>query len=475
MIKIYLIAARSVAFSSLVMLAATGPLHGQEAPPAVNKPILRLEAGGPTSNITSLAFSPDGETLYAAGFDKVVRVWGRDPKTGRFELDEKRYFRVPINPGTEGSINAMALSPDGEWLAVGGRGMTRVSAGFFKAAGRVWPVVGRTPELRYDQGQIYVFSTRRQDVRLLRGHSGEIISLAFVPAAAGQMPLLASAARGWDFEAKKVAGEVRVWDVAKEQQLGEWVDLPPPPEGGLLPGLAPVRTGPKPNQVRVVVAWGDQHQGAAGPLGYLRILDLDGPKGHVQKLEDGYHNTALALMPDGKSLWGGSFADGQGQARLWDVTANPPAVTRRLALTATNPSFYFPDRLASFGLSDDGPPDHLAVLVRQMTKVDSKWAEENRLHLVDELGQTKAAVPLWKNMLIAPALAVSTRGRAIAVAGHKDHAIRVFAIPDLLRGQAEPQILHSAGATIRQVAFATRTEKGQTRLGLLMNEASGKA
>ena len=43
-------------------------------PPADKAPVLRLEAGGPTSFVTSLAFSPDGQLLYAAGWDKVVRA-----------------------------------------------------------------------------------------------------------------------------------------------------------------------------------------------------------------------------------------------------------------------------------------------------------------------------------------------------------------------------------------------------------------
>src|SRR5262249_51195252 len=97
-------------------------LYGQAAPvlpPGEKEPLLRLEAGGPTTYVTSLAFSADGQTLYAAGFDKVVRVWGLDKQTGKFVLDRASY-RVPIGPGLEGAINAMALSPDGTWLAAAG-------------------------------------------------------------------------------------------------------------------------------------------------------------------------------------------------------------------------------------------------------------------------------------------------------------------------------------------------------------------
>src|SRR5438034_1144663 len=44
---------------------------GQEAP-GDKEPLLLLEAGGPTSFVTSPVFSSDGKTLYAAGWTKAL-------------------------------------------------------------------------------------------------------------------------------------------------------------------------------------------------------------------------------------------------------------------------------------------------------------------------------------------------------------------------------------------------------------------
>src|SRR5947199_3368605 len=103
-------------FICVVPLRAQAPV----IPPGDAEPILRLEAGGPTAYVTALAFSPDGKRLYAAGFDKVVRVWLRDEQ-GQFRLDRVSY-RIPLGPGINGAINTLAISPDGTHLAVGGQG-----------------------------------------------------------------------------------------------------------------------------------------------------------------------------------------------------------------------------------------------------------------------------------------------------------------------------------------------------------------
>ena len=80
---------------SFLLLAGAGtPAQEPVLPPGDKEPVLRLEAGGPTSYVTALAFSPDGKTLYAAGWDKVVRVWTLNAE-GRFVLDSAAY-RVPF-------------------------------------------------------------------------------------------------------------------------------------------------------------------------------------------------------------------------------------------------------------------------------------------------------------------------------------------------------------------------------------------
>src|SRR5213595_2447523 len=106
---------------SFLLLASAGtPAQAPALPPGDKEPVLRLEAGGPTSFVTSLAFSPDGRTLYGAGWDKVVRAWTWDAARGEFVLADGAY-RVPIGPGLEGgAINAIALSSDGTWLAAAG-------------------------------------------------------------------------------------------------------------------------------------------------------------------------------------------------------------------------------------------------------------------------------------------------------------------------------------------------------------------
>ena len=77
-------------------------------------PILQLDTGGHMALIKGLAFTPDGKFIVSASNDKVIRVW--DWRAGK----TVRTIRGQSGPGQEGKIYAMALSPDGRWLAMGG-------------------------------------------------------------------------------------------------------------------------------------------------------------------------------------------------------------------------------------------------------------------------------------------------------------------------------------------------------------------
>ena len=73
-----------------------------------------LDTGGHMAMINGIAFTPDGRQLVSASEDKTIRVW--DLASGK----TVRTIRGESAPGDAGKVYAMALSPDGKWLAAGG-------------------------------------------------------------------------------------------------------------------------------------------------------------------------------------------------------------------------------------------------------------------------------------------------------------------------------------------------------------------
>jgi WD40 repeat protein len=128
---------------------------------AEEKPVLMLDTGGHQALIRGIIFTPDGKYLISAGDDKVVRVWDwRASKT-------MRTIRGQVGPGNDGKIYAMALSPDGRWLAVGGW------------LGSFTGTKDRVNEEAF-QIRLYDFASGRLKA-LLKGHTDVIFSLAFSP------------------------------------------------------------------------------------------------------------------------------------------------------------------------------------------------------------------------------------------------------------------------------------------------------
>jgi WD40 repeat protein len=412
-------------------------------PPQVDdRPLLRLEAGGPTTFVTSLAFSSDGQTLYAAGFDKVVRVWKL--QDGRFTLDKVSY-RVPIGPGLNGSINAIALSPDGGLLAAAGRGVMRGEAGF-RQEGMVVPQIGGlTSEMRADLGTIFLFDTRAGTMRRLRGHLGPVEAMAVAPAREGKPAILVSAAKEWD--GKQYAGAIRVWNATDGKEIDS---LGQQPNYAGRPGLIVWHTGDELKQLRVVSVWDD---------GKIRLWDVG--QDQFTTADDGKYNLGLGYLPgQGKVVSGsitGTPRGNVGHVRLWDGRSGAEfrMDSREANFPPEDGGSFYPRALTLLSLEPGRAPDHAAVVFRVPEKGD-----RYDLQIIDltpgNFGQVRARLPLWTGGENIPVLAFAPRGAHLAVAGNDQHEIKVFPIMELTNREPKFQALKSSGTNFRGIAFVKK-------------------
>ncbi len=98
---------------SCVLLAGWTPVHATAAQPSTI-PTLRVDTSMHTALIRRIAHDPRHQRLISASDDKTVRIWSLP--SGRLE----RTLRVPIDQEHEGQLFALAVSPDGNRIAVGG-------------------------------------------------------------------------------------------------------------------------------------------------------------------------------------------------------------------------------------------------------------------------------------------------------------------------------------------------------------------
>ncbi len=442
---------------ALAALCAITSAAPSQAP--ADKVLLRLEPGGPTSFVSAVAFSPDSKRLYAAGFDKVVTAWtlGADGTFGPGAVAA----RVPIGPGLAGALNALAVSPDGRWLAVGGQGVFRGAADE-RTAGVVFPTLGaKTDDMRRDEGVIYAINLTTKAVRTLRGHAGHIRALAFAPAMDGKPLLLVSAAEEWNAATSAYEGRVRLWDVNKPETLAERAGVSK--SSASRPGLAVRHTGKEAKQVSVAIAWNDE------------VLRLWEPAAVMREIQDGKYNNTAAYIPDSGRLVTASLEGVSGQLRAWrPVGAGQQPQPRPRASfdppdVKTGP-FSIPRALVLFPSRRGGVVDRAALIVRELTL--PARTEEDVLLVVDlDAGTVQSRVPLGKPGGVLRTLAASPDGRFLAVAGGSEPQIAVYPVADLAPGRTRPQRLRSAGAVMRSVAFVS---KGDDH-GLLLNESAPAA
>ena len=443
--------------AAVLFVLATTRAPGDDEPPSVDKePFLRVEAGGPRSYGTALAFDPTGGTLYAAGWDKVVYVWRRDPRTGRFVEQPGSTYRVPIGPGLHGAINAMSVSPDGRWLAVAGHGVPRGGAGF-RQPGRVLPSEGvLTPEMRLDEGMIYVFDTRDRSVRPLRGHAGSVLSMVFAPGSA-DTPVLVSAAREWREQPNgsgRFAGTVRVWDVLRGEHARAYIGGRYLPEPTSRPGLAARRLGPKLAQIQLAIAWGDEQ---------FRWWDV--APNDMQAVPCGRYCITAAFLPSADGFVTGVFDRG-GRLALRD----PSGTRQSLPLDqAAQGALLIPRAIAcgtgadrrdfvvavsrSLGArgADDKPDKYL---LQWITLVDGRFDGVAGRATLWDVPPTGAL----------PAVAASPGAEVVAVVGDVDQSIWLYDGESVRQGGGPFQVLRGSGSLWQQVCFVRQGERKGLRL-----------
>ncbi len=97
---------------TLMMAISVGAVQAGEPP---KEPILRIETGMHTAIINWISVDAENHLLATASHDKTVRLW--DARSGELI----RIIRPPVGEGNEGMLFAVALSPDGKMVAVGGQ------------------------------------------------------------------------------------------------------------------------------------------------------------------------------------------------------------------------------------------------------------------------------------------------------------------------------------------------------------------
>jgi WD40 repeat protein len=113
-------------------------LHAQEVYALYSQPFLVLDPDMHTADIRVMDVDAAGRYIITGSHDKTVRVWSAND--GRL----LRTIRLPSGPGVEGQVHTLAVSPDGNTIAVAGWSPNIFL--FERATGRQVGSIGRFSE-----------------------------------------------------------------------------------------------------------------------------------------------------------------------------------------------------------------------------------------------------------------------------------------------------------------------------------------
>ncbi|MBW3599437.1 MAG: WD40 domain-containing protein, partial [Planctomycetes bacterium] len=359
--------------------------------------------------------------------------------------------RVPVGPGGAGLISAIAVSPNGSWLAAAGQAPARGEA-TFRQSGTLMPPAAVTSEMRLDRGVIYLFSLQTGAARVLRGHTRAVQSLAFAPTA--DTSLLVSLAA--EMEEDGVSrGELALWDADQAKriadngnvsQLGELANVG-------RPQLAVTGNGAESVEVRYVgggklYVW----RPAQGDLREERVLKAPALRSFPCVTSDG----VVVLVS-----WG------VGGEEVLAFHAKSPA-----AAEWQDVSFQFKPQVAAAAPFRHAGRDYLCLASGVAQDQDVAYAmfvyDVAQRRLLNPQGRALWRMPIEE--FTQPTIAASVEGGLVAVGPDSEDRVQVFAAADLAGGRFAPQIIPGAGPAWQGVRFAVN---GNDQ-GLLLKDEEGR-
>ena len=452
-------------FPALLLLCwSSAIVVGEDAPLQV---FLRHDASGPDSVVKSLQFSPDGGTLYVAGWNKVVQVYQWQETGTRFEYRPRLNFRVPIGPGRFGMLEAMVVSPDGRWLIAAGPGwFSQLS----QASGFVWPRGAMGERAWAEVGAIYVFDTQTRVCRILRGHHGNVRQLTLVEGDGMQPARLVSL--GFEYSGQTISQSVRVWALDSGEAIGEPLPLP---NTNLPPRVRAWAASETSLQVAILIAQTSPGSGASE-------LKLWSPleNNRVQIQATATQSFALELVGSGPDRQ--LFCGGLGKSTLQPTqpqSQRPPKLVTNPAATAVPfAATRMPLQRKRPNGSDFATAGIGVVQVQATPQGDLDYSLS-----VIEGNRALAAIPLWTNTrgtgqksapLREPSIAVSADGRFLAVAGAQTNDVRIYRLPQITAdgGSRDVQPFQVLGARSQVPRWAEFVRSGND-LGIAVGLQDG--
>ena len=435
-----------------------------DVPEVEPEPILRIETGGHSSFVTTLAWHPNGRELWSAGLDKIVRVW-RLADGGKFVGQPDESIRIPIGPGPRGQVDSIAFSSDGRWLAIGGYANLNIGAVSFRDPG-IKAALSSVQLL--EMGTIYLLDRTDNSFRRLEGHKGVVKRLVFARAADGSEQLISA---GDDTDTKQSrTGSVRIWDVLKGQQV----------DGVMLPELLKNR----PSLVAIKPSSSNAGIQVLAACGNEKMYHWESLKpAQIRSYPDGRNNNSMVSGPDSKWIATASAdnATSEGKLTFWNVSSAglPELDPRRVVrFPRSGDEKYLPLGFTLFASNPDRKEDHMAVVLCVIKSGASGMPTPDRFQLrvltVPPSGGSSLEIvrkELWRvdsSGIQVPDLASTLKGQYLAIAGNPNHEISVLAISDLLKKNVQSQQLMGRASVAQRIEFVERPDS----LGLRIVEKS---